>query len=602
MISSKGLGLLFLVVTSAAWIGASFITQALVSRGEEEPAALEPWLLTLICSSTLMLYLPIGHFARKRARYEGRVARAARSPKPRARQRKAATPDDVALEHATGCLHPRRRAAAAAASAVVDSTAVEVEEISEEEGGEASDAEAGASGRARVARSGGDQAAAARAVRGMERQPLLHTHKHPQHGGGSDAASAAAQAAAMSNGDVEGMDGCGGDSSGEVETSQIVRAAFVVAPVWFAAQLAFTASLEFTSVTSNTVLSSCSSLFVYLGSLALGQEIGSALRFASVIAAMAGTTLVALGDKRNESGSSGGGSEGGGGGGGSNPLFGDALTLIAAALYALYTIMMKRLLVKDDAIVMALFFGTIGVLYFSVLAPVAGALALAGSSVVRRVTSRALGLALVQGLIDYVAADYAWARAVMLLGPTATSCGLAMQIPAAGIIDALLNGSRLSWSESPGSLAQFVIGSLLIICGFIGVSLEPRVVSALWRRCCERGEGRFGGVVVAAPSSGSGSGGGGGSRGGRGGGNADGGGSWPVADSSEGGELLRPEGRSAGLVGPAGKAAISISISEDGNVSGGPAGELLAARVGLLDGEVRRGRRGSGGGGGAGPG
>jgi hypothetical protein len=111
MISPKALGLIFLVITSAAWIGASFITQALVSRGEEEPAALEPWLLTLICSSTLMLYLPIGHFARKRARYEGR-ARASRSPRPRTRQRKSppvGTSDDVAFEHATGCLHPRRR-------------------------------------------------------------------------------------------------------------------------------------------------------------------------------------------------------------------------------------------------------------------------------------------------------------------------------------------------------------------------------------------------------------------------------------------------------------------------------------------------------------
>lgn len=111
MISSKALGLIFLFITSAAWIGASFITQALVSRSEQTEAALEPWLLTLICSSTLMLYLPIGHFARKRARYEGRVTRAARSPRPRTRHRKGPTvvaSDDVALEHA-GCLLPRRR-------------------------------------------------------------------------------------------------------------------------------------------------------------------------------------------------------------------------------------------------------------------------------------------------------------------------------------------------------------------------------------------------------------------------------------------------------------------------------------------------------------
>ncbi|EFJ47223.1 hypothetical protein VOLCADRAFT_92257 [Volvox carteri f. nagariensis] len=470
MISSKALGLLFLFITSASWIGASFITQALVSRGEQEQPALEPWLLTLICSSTLMIYLPVGHFARKRARYEGRVARAPRSHRPRTRQRKAPSYVDVALEHATGCLHPRRRAVAAAATAAAnnDSTAGEADDVSEEDGIDGSDAEAGTLGRSRAGRGGGggggdgggsggtDSAAlaAARAGRGAERQPLLHSHKLPAHGGGGGdtAAGLGTPAVALPGGEADG--GEGGTEGGEVETSQIVRAAFVVAPVWFAAQLAFTASLEFTSVTSNTVLSSCSSLFVYLGSLALGQEVGSALRFASVVAAMAGTTLVALGDKRNEdSGSSSGGSsskDGGGfGGGGSNPLFGDALTLIAAALYALYTIMMKRLLVKDDAAVMALFFGTIGVLYFSVLAPVASALALAGASVVRRVTAKALGLALVQGLIDYVAADYAWARAVMLLGPTATSCGLAMQIPAAGVIDALINGSRLSWSESP---------------------------------------------------------------------------------------------------------------------------------------------------------
>ena len=56
------------------------------------------------------------------------------------------------------------------------------------------------------------------------------------------------------------------------------------------------------------------------------------------------------------------------------------------------------------------------------------------------------------GLIDYVVADYCWARAVLLLGPTATSCGLALQIPAAGLFDALLHpgggGAALPWSRT----------------------------------------------------------------------------------------------------------------------------------------------------------
>ncbi len=36
----------------------------------------------------------------------------------------------------------------------------------------------------------------------------------------------------------------------------------------------------------------------------------------------------------------------------------------------------------------------------------------------------------------------------LLQGPTVTSCGLAMQIPAAGLLDAALNGGHLAWSDT----------------------------------------------------------------------------------------------------------------------------------------------------------
>jgi multidrug transporter EmrE-like cation transporter len=63
-------------------------------------------------------------------------------------------------------------------------------------------------------------------------------------------------------------------TSGEIEiilspavkpTSQwaIIRAAAAVAPLWFLAQLCFNASLLLTSVSSNTILSSSSSLFTF---------------------------------------------------------------------------------------------------------------------------------------------------------------------------------------------------------------------------------------------------------------------------------------------------------------------------------------------------
>ncbi|KAG2429774.1 hypothetical protein HXX76_010558 [Chlamydomonas incerta] len=378
-----------------------------------------------------------------------------------------------------------------------------------------------------------------------------------------------------------------GTDGGGVALSTIFKAAMLVAPVWFAAQLTFTASLEFTSVTSNTVLSSCSSLFVYLGALALRQERGSGLRLAGVVAAMAGTTLVTLADRR--SGGGGGESGGGGGGGtggGSAPLLGDGLTLLAAALYAAYTLIMRKMLVKDDAVVTALFFGAIGAACTALLLPLAAALAAAGSPVVTRVTAQALGLALVQGLVDYVAADYAWARAVMLLGPTATSCGLALQIPAAAVIDALANGNKLAWTETPARLAQFLAGSGLIIAGFMGVSVEPRAAAAwLQRWRARRGGGGGGGGGGSGHSSGGGGGEGRG-HGLRGGYEQQAGWRDAAAAPGGGGQERTRLLRAAAETGPAGGGASS------GADAGEAADEAAAAAAG--DGLGNRSRGGSG--------
>jgi hypothetical protein len=61
-----------------------------------------------------------------------------------------------------------------------------------------------------------------------------------------------------------------------------------VAPVWFLAQYTFTLSLANTSVTSNTILSSSSSMFTLLASALVLRERVTAAKLASVAAVMAG--------------------------------------------------------------------------------------------------------------------------------------------------------------------------------------------------------------------------------------------------------------------------------------------------------------------------
>ena len=61
-----------------------------------------------------------------------------------------------------------------------------------------------------------------------------------------------------------------------------------VAPLWFGAQLAFNLSLSMTNVTSNTILSSTSSLFTFaLSCLLLGEEY-TFVKLGSIVVCIAG--------------------------------------------------------------------------------------------------------------------------------------------------------------------------------------------------------------------------------------------------------------------------------------------------------------------------
>lgn len=71
-------------------------------------------------------------------------------------------------------------------------------------------------------------------------------------------------------------------------TWSIVKAAGAVGPVWFMAQLCFNVSLHMTSVTSNTILSSPSSLFTYFLSILVLQEKFTYNKLGGVVLTVAG--------------------------------------------------------------------------------------------------------------------------------------------------------------------------------------------------------------------------------------------------------------------------------------------------------------------------
>jgi hypothetical protein len=72
-------------------------------------------------------------------------------------------------------------------------------------------------------------------------------------------------------------------------------------------------------------------------------------------------------------------------------------------------------------------------------------------------------------VLDYVIADFLWARAVLLLGPTPATLGLSVQVPIATALDVVLG--RPAWLAGPRPAALTLGGSALILGGFAAITL-----------------------------------------------------------------------------------------------------------------------------------
>ncbi|KAG6661093.1 hypothetical protein CIPAW_03G150400 [Carya illinoinensis] len=153
------------------------------------------------------------------------------------------------------------------------------------------------------------------------------------------------------------------DAKGRWTRTRVAKVSLLICPFWFFAQLTFNFSLKYTTVTSNTILSSASSLFTFLVSLAFLGEMFTWVKLISVLLCMAGTIVVSLGDSQTSLTAA------------SNPLLGDILAIVSSALYAVYITLIRKKLPDDDGksghASMAQFLGFLGLFNLLIFLPVA---------------------------------------------------------------------------------------------------------------------------------------------------------------------------------------------------------------------------------------
>lgn len=245
------------------------------------------------------------------------------------------------------------------------------------------------------------------------------------------------------------------DAKGRWTRSRVAKVSLLICPFWFLAQLTFNLSLKYTTVTSNTILSSSSSLFTFLVSLVFLGEVFTWVKLFSVLLCMGGTIIVSLGDSKSGTNKVA-----------SNPVLGDILSLLSAALYAVYITLIRKKLPDDDGksghASMAQFLGYLGLFNMLIFLPVPLVLNFANLEPFNTLTWKQLGLIVGKGMFDNVLSDLLWAKAILLTSTTVATAGLTIQVPLAAIVDSLTG-------NAPPILDY--IGAAAVMVGFAGINI-----------------------------------------------------------------------------------------------------------------------------------
>lgn len=374
------LGLIYIVAIAGIWIAASYIVQSVVDGG------VSPFLITYICNSLFVVYIPIVEFARY---FEDSIDNLWSKLKGK---------DGADLQQ------------------LADLESVNLLERSEREGSAASPQSEG---------------------------HVTSNANFPIH---TELAVADCS---------KGL-----DAKGRWTRARTARVSMLVCPFWFLAQLTFNLSLRYTTVTSNTILSSTSTLFTFLVALVFLGETFTWLKLISVLLCISGTIIVSLADSGSTLNAIA-----------TNPLLGDFLSIVSAGLYAVYITLIRKKLPDEKEgqgqVSMAQFLGFLGLFNMLFFLPVVLVLNFAKLEPFHTLTWEQVGLIVGKGLLDNVLSDYLWAKAILLTTTTVATAGLTIQVPIAALVDTLTG-------HAPHLLNY--IGAAAVLVGFAGINIPSDVL------------------------------------------------------------------------------------------------------------------------------
>ena len=251
----------------------------------------------------------------------------------------------------------------------------------------------------------------------------------------------------------------------QLTLSETTRLGFEFCMLWFLANYFIGVSLEYTTVASSTILTSTSSVFTLGFGVLAKVERFTVRKLFGVLASLAGIVLISTIDLSGKSSDDDHR--------GSFPVkslaqlaIGDILAVLAAIMYGIYSVFMKKRIADESVVNMPLFFGLVGLINVLCLWPGFFILHWTGLETFEWMPAgKVTAIVLLNALASCVA-DLAWGYAVLMTSPIVVTVGLSMTIPFSLIGQMLLNSQTAS--------VLYWVGAVMVVLSFLFVNHEEK--------------------------------------------------------------------------------------------------------------------------------
>ncbi|KAM8934693.1 solute carrier family 35 member F5 [Pelodytes ibericus] len=233
-------------------------------------------------------------------------------------------------------------------------------------------------------------------------------------------------------------------SVGKLSVCQVAKISFLFCFVWFLANYSYQEALSETQVAIVNIISSTSGLFTLILASVFPSNSGDRFTLSKLLAvalSIGGVVLVSLS---------------GSGKSGRKDTIGTLWSLVGAMLYAVYIVMIKRKVDREDKLDIPMFFGFVGLFNLLLLWPGFFLLHYTGLEAFEFPSKLVWIYLVINGLIGTVLSEFLWLWGCFLTSSLIGTLALSLTIPLSVIADICMQKVHFSWEFFAGAIPVFI--------------------------------------------------------------------------------------------------------------------------------------------------